>query len=64
MHDRGAVVLDGALVDAKVRRDILVGVAGEDQLHDLALPRSEARDAIGCVLSPGEQVAQDLLLLD
>ena len=57
------MVLDGASVDAQIRGNILAGVAGEDQLHDLALPRCEARDAIRRFLSPGEQLAQHLVLV-
>ena len=47
------MVLDRALADAKVRGDILAGVAGEDQVHDLALSRREARDMVRRILSPG-----------
>src|SRR5271169_363217 len=35
LHDRSAVVLDGALADAEIRSDILAGMAGENQIHDL-----------------------------
>jgi hypothetical protein len=54
MHDCGAMVLDGASVDAEIRGDILARVAGEDQLHDLALAGREALDTIGGVRSRGE----------
>ena len=58
------MVLDSAVADAEVCGDILARVAGEDQFHDLALSRREARDAIRRILSVGDQVAQDLLSLD
>ena len=58
------MVLDRALAEAEIRSDILAGVAGEDQFHDLALSRSEPRDAIRCILSMGEQLAQNVLLLN
>lgn len=58
------MVLDSASAYAKVRGNVLTGVAGEDQLHDLALSRREARDAIHRVRSPGEQLGQRVLLLD
>ena len=35
----GAMVLDSALADAEIRGDVLIGMAGEDQFHDLALSR-------------------------
>ena len=37
LHDGGAVDLDGALADAEIRGDVLAGMAGEHQIHDLAL---------------------------
>ena len=40
------MVLDRALADAEIRGDILAGMAGEDQFHDLALSRREARDVV------------------
>jgi hypothetical protein len=58
------MVLDRALAEAEIRSDILAGVAGEDQFHDLPLSRSEPRDAIRCILSMGEQFAQNVLLLN
>ena len=58
------MVLDRALAEAEIRSDILAGVAGEDQFHDLALSRSEPRDAIRCILSMGEQLAQNIVLLN
>ena len=33
------MVLDSALADAEIRGDVLIGMAGEDQFHDLALSR-------------------------
>ena len=35
------MVLDGALADAEIRRDVLAGVAGEHHLHHLDLTRRE-----------------------
>ena len=58
------MVLDRALADAEIRSDILAGVAGKDQFHDLALSRTEIRDAIRCILSMGKQLAQNILLLN
>jgi len=58
------MVLDRALTDAEIRSDILAGVAGKDQFHDLALSRTEIRDAIRCILSMGKQLAQNILLLN
>ena len=37
-HDRRPMVLHGALAEMEVGGDVLVGMAGKDQLHDLALP--------------------------
>ncbi|HLY91433.1 MAG TPA: hypothetical protein VKQ27_20795, partial [Acetobacteraceae bacterium] len=44
LHDRGAMILDGALADAKVRGDILAGVSRKDERHDLMLTWRELRD--------------------
>ena len=52
------MVLDRALADAKIRGDVLAGVAGEDQFHDLALSRSQARDVIRRSLPPGGQLGR------
>ena len=46
LHDRGAMVLDGAAADSKVRGDVLARVALQDQIHDLVLPRRQTRAAI------------------
>jgi hypothetical protein len=51
------MVLDSALADTKIRGDILVGLAREDPLHDLALSRGQSRDVVGRGLPPGEQLA-------
>jgi hypothetical protein len=45
LHDGGAIVLDRALANAEVGRNVLAGVAGEHQLHDLALTRGQTREA-------------------
>jgi hypothetical protein len=52
------MVLDSTLADAKIGGDILAGVAGEDQFHDLALSPSQARDVVSRGLPPGEQLAR------
>ena len=41
-HDRGPVVFDCALADAKIGSNILAGMTGEDQNHDLPLPRRQS----------------------
>jgi hypothetical protein len=64
-HDRGAMVLDRALTDAKFPGDIFVGVPGDDQVHDFALPRCETRDALYRIFLPGvKPVPAVLSLLD
>src|SRR5665213_2628632 len=50
LHDRGTMVLDGTLADAKIRGDVLAGVPGQDPLHDLALPPREASDVARRIL--------------
>ena len=37
----------------KIRGDILAGVSGEHQLHDLVLTRREPRDIVRRILPPG-----------
>jgi hypothetical protein len=46
------MVLDSALADAEVRGDILAGLAGEDQVHDLALPPCQPGEVVGRGLPP------------
>jgi len=58
LHDCSAMVLHSALADAEFRGDVLIGMAGEDQFHDLARSRSEARDAVRRSLPPGEQLVR------
>ena len=48
----------------KIRGDVLAGVSGEHQLHDLALTRREPRDVIRRILSPGGQLARIPRLLE
>ena len=50
------MILDSAYGYAEIRCDVLAGVAGKDQLQDLALTRSEPRDAIRRILRPGESL--------
>ena len=52
-QDRRAVVLDGALADAEVGSNGLTRMAGQDRLHDLALPRREAANSPLRVFMPG-----------
>ena len=47
-----ARVLDSALADTKVRGDVFARMAGEHQVHDLTLARSESRDMLRRTLSP------------
>src|SRR5665213_4494243 len=56
------MVLDSAPADAEIQGDICTGVASKDQIHDLALSRSEARDVVGCNLTPSDQLADQLIL--
>jgi hypothetical protein len=37
------VVLDRALTDGEFGRDVLAGVTGQHELHDLALPQRQGR---------------------
>jgi hypothetical protein len=55
--------LDRALADAEIRSDILAVMAREDELHDLAPARTEARDATRRVFSSSEQLVSNLLML-
>jgi hypothetical protein len=41
LHDGGTMVLDRALADAEIGGNVLAGMAGEHQLHDLALARGQ-----------------------
>ena len=47
------MVLHRALAYAKIHGDILTGVAGEYQLHDLVLTWREPREMPRRILSPG-----------
>ena len=46
------MVLDSALADAEIRGDVLAGLAGEDQFHDLALSPCQADEVLGRGLPP------------
>ena len=48
VHDGGAMVLDRALADAEVGGNVLAGMAGEHQLHDLALACGQTGEARRC----------------
>jgi hypothetical protein len=39
------MVVDGALADAEISRDVLAWVTSEDEVQDLALTRGQAGDA-------------------
>ena len=52
------MVLDGASADAKIRGDILTGLAGKNKFHDLALSHSQTREVIRRGRPPGEQLAR------
>ena len=46
------MIFDGPLADAEVGRNVLAGMAGEDEVHDLALPQGQAGDLVGGILPP------------
>ena len=46
------MVFHRALADVEIGGDVFARVAIENHGHDLALPRSEARDVPGCELAP------------
>jgi hypothetical protein len=52
------MVLDRSLADADIRSNILIGVTGKDERHDLALSRSETRDATHGIASRAQQLGQ------
>ena len=54
------MVLHSAFADAKIHGDLLAGMTGKDQVHDLALSRTQPRDVVGRVLPPGRQLADQL----
>ena len=48
------MIFNSALADAKIRCNVLAGVAREHEVHDLVLPPREARDvARGGLLPSG-----------
>ena len=49
-HDRGAMVVHGALANPQVRRNVLAWVAGQNELKDLTLASREALDFRHCGL--------------
>jgi hypothetical protein len=55
------MVFDSALADAEISGDLLAGMASEDQVHDLALSRTQPRDVVGRVLPPGRQLVDQLV---
>ena len=52
------MVLNSALADAKIRGDNFVGLACENQFHDLALSLSEASDVVCRSLPPSQQLVR------
>ena len=56
------MVLDGTLTDTEVSGDVLAGLAGEDHVHDLALPRRQADQAVGRGLSPRKECIDQQIL--
>ena len=47
LHDRGTMILDGALADAKSRGDIVTWKTRKDQFHHLALSRRKPGELVG-----------------
>jgi hypothetical protein len=56
LHDRGAMVLNSALADAKIRGNNFVRLACENRFHDLALSLTEASDLFCRSLPPNQQL--------
>jgi len=56
------MVLDRTLADTEIRGDILIWMAGQNQLYDLALPQGEAREARRRLRLPCQQLVQIFLL--
>ena len=50
MHDRRSVVFHRPLADVEIGRDILVGMTGENHVHDFELAGREGLDLQHCVL--------------
>jgi len=46
------MVLNGPLADPEISSNIFARVTGQNHLHDLALPSSEADEVIGRILAP------------
>ncbi len=46
------MVLDGSLADPEVGSDIFAWMTGQNHVHDLVLPSSEAREVINRILAP------------
>src|SRR5208283_3156660 len=63
-HDRGTMVLDGPLADVEIGRDVLARVAGQDSIHDLALPWREARQLTSRRFVPGPELGRIPRLLE
>jgi len=57
-HNRGTMILDNALANAKVRGDIFIKMASQNEIHDLMLPLRETPNARFGVLSPSGQFAR------
>ena len=51
------MVFHRTLADAKIRGDVLAGMAGQNHVHDLTLPRRQPGDVGRRILPPGRQLA-------
>ena len=58
------MIFDGALADVQIGRDVLAGVSGQHEIHDLALSRRETRNVVGRCLSPVRQLGRILGLFE
>src|SRR6266404_3006226 len=52
------MVLDGALADAQVVSDDLVRTSSNHEVQDVALPRRQAGEPLGCRLAPLEKLSR------
>ena len=51
------MIFDGALADAKIRRDVFARMSGKNHVHNLMLPAGKTSDVMSGVLAPGHQLA-------
>src|ERR1700726_4134887 len=52
LHDGSTMVFNGPLADPEISCNIFARVTGQNHLHDLALPSSEAGEVISRILAP------------